>query len=312
MKTALALAAASTALIATLAAAAPASAEQTEVRIRHAAARMVVIVEDRTDIAVEIEPGTAGLPTPTVTRVGDEVRIDGNLGRRAIRNCRNGPADARQPGDGASVDVRDHGTVQLTAAPLIVVRTPPAVHVSTENAAVYGAIGRGATSIELASGGCGDWTVANTAGTLEVVIGGSGSVRAGTSGRLEAAIGGSGTITAGTTRDLKTAIGGSGTVIVASVTGSVDAAIGGSGDIRVNGGRPTSVDAAIGGSGDIVVQGDAGDVDASIAGSGDITITGTVSNLDANLFGAGNVSVGRVTGSVSQSVRGGGRVSIGG
>jgi hypothetical protein len=312
MKTALALATASTALIATLAAAAPASAQQTEVRVRHAAARMVVIVEDRTDIAVEIEPGTAGLPTPTVTRVGNEVRIDGNLGRRAIRNCRSGPADARQPGEGASVQVREHGTVQLSAAPLIVVRTPPAVDVSTENAAVYGSIGRGATSIELGSGGCGDWTVANTAGTLDVAIGGSGSVRAGTSARLEAAIGGSGTITAGTTGDLEAAIGGSGTVIVASVSGSVDAAIGGSGDIRVNGGRPRSVDAAIGGSGDITVQGDAGDLDASIAGSGDITVTGTVSSLDANLVGAGNVNVSRVTGSVSQSLGGGGRVRIGG
>lgn len=312
MKTILAVTATSAALIATLAAAAPAAAQQTEVRVRHAAARMVVIVENRTDIAVEIEPGTAGLPTPTVTRVGDELRIDGNLGRRAFRECRSGPADARQPGEGASVEVRERGRIELSAAPLIVVRTPPAVQVSTENAAVFGSVGRGATSIDLASGGCGDWTVANTAGTMDLAIGGSGNMRAGTSGRLETAIGGSGSITAGTTGDLDASIGGSGMVVVASVTGAVEAAIGGSGDIRVNGGRPRSVDASIGGSGDILIQGDAGDLDASIAGGGDITVTGTVSSLDASLVGGGNVNVGRVTGSVSQSVMGGGRVRIGG
>lgn len=303
--------AASVALLAALGTAAPASAADREVRIRYAAARVVVIVENRADIAVEIEPGSGGLPLPTVTRSGDEVRINGNLGRNAFRRCQSGPADARQPGEGASVEVRQHGRVNLSAAPLIVVRTPPSVDVSTEQSAVSGSIGRGATSIALGSGGCGDWTVANTAGSADLSIGGSGSMRAGTTGRLEAAIGGSGNITAGATGDLDASIGGSGTIVVVSATGEVDAAIGGSGDIRVNGGRPTSVDAAVGGSGDIFIRGDAGPLEASIAGSGNITVTGTVATLDASLVGGGDVRVGRVTGSVSQSVMGGGRVRIG-
>ncbi len=300
------------AVAATFTAAAPAHAQaDQEVRVRRAAARMVVIVEDRTDVAVEIEPGTAGLPLPTVTRVRNEIRIDGGLPRRAFRQCRSGPADARQPGEGASVEVRGHGRVDLSAAPLIVVRTPPRLDVSTEDSAVYGAIGRGATSIDLGSGGCGDWTVANTAGAADLSIGGSGTIRAGTSGSLEAAIGGSGTITAGPTGDLDAAIGGSGTIIVARAAGAVEAAIGGSGDIRVNGGNPRSVEASIGGSGDITIQGDAGPLEASIAGGGDVTVTGTVASLEASLVGGGDVRVGRVTGSVSQSVMGGGRVHIG-
>lgn len=305
-------AAASVALLAALGAAMPAAAQgQNEVRIRYAAARVVVIVENRSDIAVEIEPGTGGLPLPTVTRTGDEVRINGNLGRNAFRRCESGPATARQPGEGASVEVRRHGRVNLSAAPLIVVRTPPRVDVSSEDSAVFGSIGRGATSIELGSGGCGDWTVANTTGSSELSIGGSGNIRAGTSGSLDASIGGSGNITAGATGNLEAAIGGSGTIIVTSATGTVDAAIGGSGDIRVNGGRPSAVDAAVGGSGDITITGDAGPLDASIAGSGNITVTGTVASLDASLVGGGDVRVGRVAGSVSQSVMGGGRVHIG-
>lgn len=312
MKTLTAIAAVSAAVLATLAAAAPALAQDgPEVRIRRAVARVVVIVEDRTNVAVEIEPGTSGLPSPGITVVGNETRIDGELGRRAFRECRSGPGDARQPGQGASVEVRNRGRIDLSDAPLIVIRTPPKVNISTEDSAVFGAIGRGATSIALGSGGCGDWTVANTAGQADLSVGGSGNIRAGTSGSLDASIGGSGRITVGATGDLEAAIGGSGTIIVATATGRVDASIGGSGDIRVNGGRPTSVDAAIGGSGDIIIRGDTGPLDASIAGSGDIQVTGTVASLDASLVGGGNVSVGRVTGNVSQSVMGGGRVRIG-
>jgi len=300
------------ALAGTAAAAVPASAQEgSEIQVRRAAARMVVIVENRTDIAVEIAPGTSGLPLPTVTRVGKAIHIEGHLGRNPVRNCRSGPATARQPGEGASVEVRGHGRVDLSSAPLIVVRTPPGIDVSTEASAVFGSIGRGATSIDLASGGCGDWTVANTAGSLDLSIGGSGNIRAGTSASLSARIGGSGQIVAGAAGDLDAAIGGSGTIIVAAVTGPVDASIGGSGDIRVNGGRPTAVDASIGGSGDIIIQGDAGPLEAAIAGSGNVTVTGTVASLNASLVGGGNVTVGRVTGNVSQSVMGGGRVRIG-
>lgn len=305
-------AAASAALLAAFGAAVPASAQTpNEVRIRYAAARVVVIVENRPDVAVEIEPGSGGLPMPTVTRSGNELRINGNLGNNAFRRCQSGPAGARQPGEGASVEVRRHGRVDLSAAPLIVVRTPPAVDISSENSAVYGSIGRGASSIDLGAGGCGDWTVANTSGRMDLSIGGSGSIRAGTSASLDASIGGSGSITAGTTGDLDASIGGSGTITVASATGKVDAAIGGSGDIRVNGGRPSSIDASIAGSGDILINGDAGPLKAAVAGSGDITVTGTVASLTASLIGGGDVRVGRVTGTVSQSVMGGGRVRIG-
>ena len=271
---------------------------------------MVVIVENRTDVAVEIEPGSGGLPMPTVTRSGNEVRIDGELGRNAVRNCRKRPGDGPPAGHGASVEVRRQGRVDLSAAPLIVVRTPPTVDVSTENSAVFGSVGRGARSIELGCGGCGDWTVANTTGSAELSVGGSGNIRAGTSSSLETSIGGSGRITAGATGDLDASIGGSGTMIVIQATGPVEAAIGGSGDVRVGGGRPRSVEASVGGPA-TSVQGDAGPLEASIAGSGNVTVTGTVASLEASLVGGGDVRVARVTGSVSQSVMGGGRVHIG-
>lgn len=285
---------ASVALLAALGAAAPASAKDgEEVRIRRAAARMVIIVENRTDVAVEIEDGAGGLPRPAVTRVGNEIRIDGGLGRNPIRNCRSGADDARQPGEGASVEVRGHGRVELSAAPLIVIRTPSRVDVNVEgDAAVFGSVGRGATSVELGNASCGDWTVANVAGPLEVALAGSGSIRAGSSESVSASLAGSGNILVGPTNSLEASIAGSGDVSAASVRGSVEANIAGSGNVRVR-------------------TGDVGTVEANIVGSGDVEIAGRADSVEANVMGSGDVRVAAVTGSVATHAMGSGRVRIG-
>jgi len=288
------------AVIAAVAAmAAPAFAKDgPEVEIDHAVARVAVIVEDRADIAVEVEQGSSGLPAIQVTRVGNEVRIDGGLRRRGflnrsngIRECRSGPENAQRPGDGASVEVRDLGRINISDAPLIVIRTPRQVDVSASGA-VFGSVGRGATSVDLGSSGCGYWNVANTEGPVSLSIGGSGDIRAGSSTSLDISIGGSGSVTAGPTRDLEIAIGGSGDVAVARIDGPLDVAIGGSGDVVVRSGTSPDVSISIAGSGDVNFGGVAGDVDVSIAGGGDVTIA-------------------RATGAVSRSIAGGGDIRIG-
>lgn len=267
-------------------------------KIEDAVARVVVIVEDRADIGVEIEQGTSGLPAVQVRRRGDDVLIDGGLngglfGNSAIRNCRSGPQDARQPGEGASVEVRRVGTVNMADAPLIVIRTPRAVEVNVESGAVFGAVGRGASSIELGNGGCGDWTVANTDGDMSLSIMGSGDMRAGTSDRLEANIMGSGNIGAGATRSLEANVMGSGDINAARVDGPLEANIMGSGTITVG-------------------AGNVGAVEANIPGSGEINVSGTVASLEANIMGSGDINVGGVTGTVSHSIMGSGEVRVAG
>jgi hypothetical protein len=276
MKLAIASAAA---IAAALVAAGPVAADDgPSAKIEYAVARVVVIVEDRADIGVEIEQGTSDLPTLQVRRRGDDVVIHGGLkgglfGNSAIRNCQSGPEGARQPGEGASVEVRQVGTVRLADAPLIVIRTPRAVEVDVNSGAVFGAIGRDAASIELNNGGCGDWTIANTEGTMSLSIMGSGDMRAGTSGRLEASIMGSGDIQAGATRGLEANVMGSGDISAARVDGPVE---------------------------------------ANIMGSGDINIPGTVTNIEANIMGSGDINVGGATGAVSQSVMGSGNIVVAG
>jgi hypothetical protein len=290
-----------TAALAVFAASAPAFAKEgPEVEIDHAVARVVVIVEDRSDVAVEIEQGASRLPALRVERQRNgDVRIDGGLSRRVggismgdrIRSCHSGPDNAARPGDGAWVEVRDLGRINISDAPLVVVRTPRDVNVNA-GGAVYGSVGRGARTLELGSGGCGGWHVANTDGPMSLSIGGSGDIRAGTSGSLEVSIGGSGSVTAGATRNLEVNIGGSGDVAVASVDGSLDVNIGGSGDV-------------------VVRRGSSPDVSINIAGSGDVRFDGTARDVDVSIVGAGDVNIARATGNVSRSIMGGGDINIG-
>ena len=302
---------ASIAVLGAAALAGPVRADDTpEVQVRHAVARMVVIVEDRADVAVEIEGGTTGLPRPVVTRRGRDVRIDGDLGRSATRQCSAGSSQARQPGQGASVEVRGKGRVDLAAAPLIVVRTPRQVSVNVEDGAVFGAIGRGAASVELNNGGCGHWIVANVGGPLALSITGSGDMRAGTSTKLAANIMGSGDLYAGTTGDVAANIMGSGDMVVGAGR-ALDANIMGSGDIniaRVNG----PVSANIMGSGNIVVAGgQTSSLSATIPGSGDIDFRGQAGAVSASIMGSGDIHVASSNGPISQHTMGSGRVRVG-
>lgn len=285
--------------VALAALAGPALAKEPTVEIRYAVARVAVVVEDRADVAVEIEQGSSRLPRVEVTRSGDEIRVNGGLRRggglfggrgTGINRCETGP-DSGRAGEGAWVEVRDIGRVNLSDAPLIVIRTPRDVDVNASGA-IFGSVGRGASALELGHGGCGRWDVANVDGPMSLSIGGSGDIRAGTSSALEVNIGGSGSVTAGATRSLEVAIGGSGDITVARIEGPMDVSIGGSGDVDVRAG--TSPDVSI-----------------SIAGSGDVNFGGTAGDVDVSIMGGGDVSIARATGAVSRSVMGGGDIRIG-
>ena len=285
--------------VAVAAIAGPALAKDPQVEIEHAVARVVVIVEDRADIGVEIEQGASRLPALRVERRGDEVRIDGGLGRRiaglrvgdSIRNCHSGP-DRTRPGQGASVEVRDIGRVNLEDAPLIVIRSPRNVNIDA-GGAVFGSIGRGAASVDVGNGGCGDWVVANTDGPVSASSAGSGAMIIGTSRSLEASVVGSGEMTAGATGRVDLSIGGSGSAAIAEANGDTDISIGGSGEVAIRRGRIPNLDIAIGGSGDIDFGGTAGDVSVSIAGSGDVRIAEATGSVSRSVAGSGDIRIGR-------------------
>lgn len=210
-------------LFAVLAAAAPAAAlAAPSVEIKDAVARVVIVPEARDDIRVDIVRKNDALPFK-ITVHGDKVVVDGDLGRR-VQSCRG-------TGEGASVRVERLGEVAHRDMPQLVIRTPRDVQIAVSGA-VYGVAGRSA-SLDLAKGGCGDWTIANVVGKLKISQAGDGETRVGQTGEAHLRVAGSGSIrTAAVRNGLKVDIAGSGDVASTSVSGPYTISIAGSGDVR--------------------------------------------------------------------------------
>ena len=170
-------------LAAAVSAAGVAQAEPS-VKIKDAVARVVVIPENRPDIKVEFLTTNASLPL-TVRNEGDKVVIDGDLRMSRINGCNNRNGKT-------SVRVRGVGDVAYENIPQVAIRTPMDVRVGA-GGAVFGDIGR-SDSVELGNAGCGNWTVANTKGKLEVSQAGSGDTRTGSASSAEISIAGSGDV----------------------------------------------------------------------------------------------------------------------
>jgi len=275
------------ALGAFLATAGAASAQTVE--IEDAVAKVTVITEARSDIAVEVQQGASGLPAIEVSRRGDKIFIDGGLSDRRIRSCFG-------RGEGANerftVEVSGVGQVPLESAPRIIIRAPMTVDIKADGA-VWGSVGR-TQSLELANAGCGDWTVANVAGKLDLDIAGSGDTRVGTVGSAEISVAGSGDTTLVSVADgLSVNIAGSGNVRAGRSDGRFVATIAGSGDVIVDGGRTEGVKARIAGSGDVRFAGVANAVSAQIAGSGDVRVAQVNGPVDRAVVGSGDVIIGR-------------------
>lgn len=253
------------------------------VKIKDAVARVVIIPENRSDVKVEFLTTNASLPLE-VRREGDDVIVDGNLRMHRINGCNTRAGKT-------TVRVRGVGEVSYDNIPQVAIRTPLNVKVAA-GGAVFGDIGR-SDSVELANAGCGDWTIANTRGKLEVSQAGSGDTKAGTAGSAEISIAGSGDVsTQAIAGDLEANIAGSGDVNVASISGKLEGNIAGSGDITVAGGRSRGVEASIMGSGDVTFKGEADSVELSVMGSGDVRIAKVNGPVKKHVAGSGDVIIG--------------------
>jgi hypothetical protein len=271
-----------TAATALLAAAAGSAAAAPSIEIRHAAARVTIVPEARSDVQVTVVRANGRLPMQ-INHFGDATIVDGPLGHRSP-NC-NEVLGQR------SVFIWGIGRVAYADLPQIVVRTPLDAHVVADGA-VYGVVGRG-HSLDLSNGGCGDWTVADQDGALHIHTSGSGDVHAGSAGAADIRTSGSSDISLkGVREGLTASITGSGDVVAAWVNGPLHAHIAGSGDVSVKAGQVS-------------------DMDASIAGSGDVKFGGVARSLTAHIAGSGDVDVARVNGPVSRQIAGSGDVNVG-
>ena len=189
------------------------------------------------------------------------------------------------------VRVRGVGEVPYNDLPQIVVRTPMFAHVAAGSAA-FGTVGR-SQSLVLSNTGCGDWTLANVKGRLEINDAGSGDVRGGSAGELAAHVAGSGDIQL---REIhgpaNIDVAGSGDVSAVSIDGPLHSNVMGSGDVKIDGGRASDMIVHIAGSGDVRFGGVAASLDASIAGSGDVDVAKVDGPIHKASFGSGEINIG--------------------
>ncbi len=254
------------------------------VEIKDAVVRVVVIPEDRSDIKVEIRTTNDSLPL-TVRTEGDRTIIDGDLKFKSIGSCRtiNGATTVTVKGKSYGWD----------AIPQIIIHTPMDASIGA-GGAVFGSVGR-TNSLSLSNAGCGDWTVANVAGELNINQAGSGDTRTGTAASVAINIAGSGDVTTNAiSGPLAVNIAGSGDVEAASVRGAVSVNIMGSGDVKVMGGDTGAVAVSIAGSGDVIIAAPAESVSAKIAGSGDVRVTRVSGSVTKKVAGSGEVIIGPI------------------
>jgi hypothetical protein len=290
-------------------AAAPALAQAPQVQIQHAAVRLVVVPEPRSNVILTVVHGPNRLPALSVRQDGGRVIVDGGL-ERPLGQGPGGISCQGGPGGGASVEVAGVGWIGFSDLPVVTAHVPMDARISGQGA-VYGRVGA-THSLDLANAGCGDWSLAPVKGRLAVANAGSADIHAGDAGQLQAHLGGSGGL--GVERideGAEIAVSGSGDVRGASVRGPLRVAVGGSGGVRF--GRVDGpVQAELSGSGDVRLEdGRAPSVQVQTSGSAQFDFGGEAGRVQAATSGSGSVHVARATGPVSQASSGSGDIRVG-
>lgn len=270
----------------------------TTVDVRYAAARLQVVPEDRTDIAVEItNPGRT--PMPEISQEGATLAIDGHL-RGRINNCR----------ESDSVRLEGYGDFAQADLPQIVIHTPRAVNFSA-GGDVSTTVGA-SQSVDATLSGCGDTQIGDTAGLLRVKVRGVGHAHAGAAHGLEVDLEGTGGVTVGAVTDHANIVtAGTGDVSITSLTGSLQSQDSGVGSLTIDGGQIGDAHVMISGVGNAKITAPIQSLHAVIMGVGNVDVPASVGDLDAEVMGPGSVHVQAVTGNVQKHVMGPGSVTIG-
>ena len=274
--------------LAAAALAGPAAAATLE--LRDLPGKVVVLPEDRSDIAVTILRTDTRYPVH-ISTFGDRTIVAGDARDGWGWGWWFGPHISICGDAGAAMDHWFGSVEPFGGQPEVLVRTPLDVTVDASGGS-GGAIAH-ARNVDLTLSGCGDWVVGDVAQRLAIEVAGSSNVRTGSIGQLELRLHGSGDVA---TRDvasgLDAQINGSGDLMSASASGPVQIHVFGSGDVNIDGGRTPHLDLGVFGSGDVDYHGVVGDLDAVVAGSGDVHVAKVTGRVNKSTPGSGDVDVG--------------------
>jgi hypothetical protein len=259
-------------------AAVPAFADPT-VRLDHLIARVIVIPEARANIIADVKPGrSADVARPTLQVSGSDMVITGNAD---AKKCQGASASRVKLGMWKSVSAED--------LPVVTIHTPPNVTIEADGA-VIGQIGA-SQSLNLHQKRCGNWTIGDVSGRLNLALSGMGDVKAGSAGSALLHVSGMGDVHVRSTGALTADLSGMGDLVVDQVSGPVEAVLSGMGDIHIRGGHATTLH-------------------LRQSGMGDVSFDGVADTLDASASGMGGITVARVTGPVRKSQSGFSKVTV--
>ncbi len=267
------------------------SVSAASVELKHIVAKVVILPENRSDIAVSVIKTNPKLPIRVRQPFGGVTIVDGGsddwwprLFGGHMSRCRVGP-------DATSVHVAGVGDFSEGELPQILVRTPMAARVAS-NGAVVGSL-PAAESLDLSVAGCDVWTIGNIQGRLKLDEAGEGRVRTGDLGSAEVSIAGTSSVTTkAIAHEYKVSIGGAGDLYSSAADGPIEVSIAGSGNVRINGGHTSLLKGSIAGDGCLTYEGTADHVAVSVAGKAKVHVahvTGVNGPVDDTIMGFGEI-----------------------
>jgi beta-lactamase regulating signal transducer with metallopeptidase domain len=222
-----------------------------------AAARLVVIPEDRDSIAATITPGARGTQGLRLRRVGPILVVEDGSPHAGLPSALNAIRCERSP-SGPAVRTGDRVT-PAADLPVVTARVPLDARVSADGA-VFGEVGP-SRRLSLFTRGCGDWRLAKAAKSLAIYSDGDGMVDA-----------------AGVDW---------GSLMVHRV---------GQGRVLVRDGRAPQADIRNAGTGEVTYDGAANELDAAVSGPGMIRVRQVYGRVYGAVWGKGDIAFRRADG----------------
>ncbi|HEY2660824.1 MAG TPA: DUF2807 domain-containing protein [Caulobacteraceae bacterium] len=271
------------------------SAHAASLDLKHIVAKVVVVPEARSDVAVTVIKANPKLPLRVRNEADGVTVVDGGerdwwpmLFGGHISHCRVGP-------EGTSVHVAGVGDFSEDQLPQLLVRVPMDARISTSGA-IVGSL-PAAQTLDLSIAGCDTWTIGDIKGRMHLSEAGQGRIRTGALGSADIDIAGTATVTTRAIADeLKVSISGAGDLYSSSASGQIAMSIAGKGQMRIDGGHVSSLKGSIAGNGDLTYEGAVDRVKISVAGKGSVHVAhvaGMTGPLNQGIMGVGEIDEGR-------------------
>lgn len=261
------------------------------------------------DISVAPGPITInGEKAGTVSGGKYSKHIDGNETLQSV-NCRRSKGNIQLSLGGWNWNKRVGGYKNLNDYPKLEITIPEGTNLALSKSVVFGQVGD-LGSADLAISSCGELSMGNVDGLLDLRVSGSADVTAGNIGEAKVRISGSGDLDAGEMGASVIRVSGSGDIHTDSITGPAKITLTGSGDVEI--GTLTGDLAYEGrGSSNLSIEELSGRVSIRQSGSGDVDINdGTSPLMLITTSGSGNVSFGGTVGDITADIGGSSDVEI--